>query len=86
MLAIGFDIVTDFPLVFEDVGRFCYGIIEWAGQYGAGDLTHYLLAFVGVIFASFVFQSLFVIQAAKIEMLFKRRSHLHRMDNAHAMR
>lgn len=76
MLAIGFDIVTDFPLVFEDVNRFFGGLITWADQWAMGGFMHYGLTFIGVVFASFVFQSLFVIQGAKVLMLIRHRSHL----------
>lgn len=86
MLAIGFDIVTDFPLVFEDVNRFFGGLIVWANQWNMGGLMHYGLAFFGVIFASFVFQSLFVIQGAKVLMLMKHRSYLSRASRAQAVR
>lgn len=84
MLAIGFDVVTDFPLVFDDVRRFFGGAIVWADQWALGWAMHYGLAFFGVIFASFVFQSLFVIQGAKVMMLMKRRSHLSRAATARA--
>lgn len=69
MLAVGFDIVTDFPLVFEDVDRFFGSLLTSAATYGLDGVAHYGLAFIGVFFASFVFQSLFVIQAAKVLML-----------------
>lgn len=67
MLAVGFDIVTDFPLIYEDVDRFFGSTIAQAGTFATW--AHLGLAFIGVIFASFVFQSLFVIQGAKILML-----------------